>query len=169
MKGKLNQFLLLAVFIFFASIKTAPALDVPALRGRVNDHAGVMSAEQAQALESRLAQFEAETGHQVAVLTIPTLDGEDIEGFSIRVAENWKIGKKGYDNGVILVVARGQQRPLVEKAMQHMKAIGARLAGLVFNRAQARDFDRSVNRLSMARSIARHGARPAGLARPSRP
>lgn len=114
MKGKLNQFLLLAVFIFFASIKTAPALDVPALRGRVNDHAGVMSAEQAQALESRLAQFEAETGHQVAVLTIPTLDGEDIEGFSIRVAENWKIGKKGYDNGVILVVAVKDRRLRLE-------------------------------------------------------
>lgn len=59
-------------------------------------------------------------------------------------------------DGVILVVARGQQRPLVEKAMQHLRAIGARLAGLVFNRAQARDFDRSVNRLSMARSISRH-------------
>jgi uncharacterized protein len=72
------------------------AADVPALRGRVNDYAGVMGQEQARSLESRLAQFEQETGHQVAVLTIPTLDGEDIEGFSIRVAESWKIGKKGF-------------------------------------------------------------------------
>ncbi|HEY8667790.1 MAG TPA: AAA family ATPase [Tepidisphaeraceae bacterium] len=52
-------------------------------------------------------------------------------------------------DAVILTVARGQQRPLVEKALGHLKSIGARLAGVVFNRAQARDFDRSVNRLSM--------------------
>lgn len=71
----------------------------------MNDYAGVMSQGQVQSLEAQLAQFEQETGHQVAVLTIPTLDGEDIEGFSIRVAENWKIGKKGFDNGVILLVA----------------------------------------------------------------
>jgi uncharacterized protein len=64
-----------------------------------------MSQDQVRTLESQLAQFEQETGHQIAVLTIPTLDGEDIEGFSIRVAENWKIGKKGFDNGVILLVA----------------------------------------------------------------
>lgn len=92
----------------------AAALDVPPLRGRVNDYANVMSPEQARGLETRLAQFEQETGHQVTVLTIPTLDGEDIEGFSIRVAESWKIGKKGFDNGVILVVAIKDRRLRLE-------------------------------------------------------
>jgi uncharacterized protein len=87
---------------------------VPPLRGRVNDYAGVMGQEQVRSLETQLAQFEQETGHQVAVLTIPTLDGEDIEGFSIRVAENWKIGKKGFDNGVILVVAVKDRRLRLE-------------------------------------------------------
>jgi uncharacterized protein len=88
-------------------IVSAPArgLEVPPLRGRINDYAGVMSSDQVRALDSQLARFEQDTGHQIAVLTIPTLDGEDIEGFSIRVAENWKIGKKGFDNGVILLVA----------------------------------------------------------------
>ena len=95
----------LVALLLVVRISLAAALDVPPLRGRVNDYAGVMSQGQARALESQLAQFEQDTGHQVAVLTIPTLDGEDIEGFSIRVAENWKIGKKGFDNGVILVVA----------------------------------------------------------------
>jgi len=75
----------------------ALAIEVPPLRGRVNDYAGVMSQDQVRALESQLAQFEQETGHQIAVLTIPTLDGEDIEGFSIRVAEQWKLGHKGKD------------------------------------------------------------------------
>lgn len=88
--------------------------DVPALRGRVNDYAGVIAQDQARALDARLAQFEQETGHQVAVLTIPTLDGEDIEGFGIRVAESWKIGKKGFDNGVILIVAIKDRRLRLE-------------------------------------------------------
>jgi uncharacterized protein len=104
----------LAVCALLASASFAAALDVPALRGRVNDYAGVMSQEQRRSLETQLAQFEQETGHQVAVLTIPTLEGEDIEGFSIRVAESWKIGKKGFDNGVILVVAVKDRRLRLE-------------------------------------------------------
>jgi len=96
---------LLSFLLLLIASSLALAIEVPPLRGRVNDYAGVMSQDQVRALESQLAQFEQETGHQIAVLTIPTLDGEDIEGFSIRVAENWKIGKKGFDNGVILLVA----------------------------------------------------------------
>jgi Mrp family chromosome partitioning ATPase/uncharacterized protein involved in exopolysaccharide biosynthesis len=57
-------------------------------------------------------------------------------------------------DGVILTVSRGQQRPLVEKAIQHLVSIGARFAGVVFNRAQARDFARSISGISL-RSIAR--------------
>jgi uncharacterized protein len=105
---------LLALIILVLASGSAMALDVPSLRGRVNDYAGVMGQEQERELEARLAQFEQETGHQVAVLTIPTLEGEDIEGFGIRVAESWKIGKKGFDNGVILVVAVNDRRLRLE-------------------------------------------------------
>jgi uncharacterized protein len=101
------------IFLLLLS-SVAAALDVPALRGRVNDYANVLQSNQVQSLESELAQLERDTGHQVAVLTVPTLEGEDIEGFSIRVAENWKIGKKGYDNGVILVVAVKDRRLRLE-------------------------------------------------------
>ena len=96
---------LLSFLLLLLSSSLARSLEVPPLRGRVNDYAGVMGQDQVRTLESQLAQFEQETGHQIAILTVPTLDGEDIEGFSIRVAENWKIGKKGFDNGVILLVA----------------------------------------------------------------
>jgi len=106
--------LLLLVSFFFIFSAIANAVEVPTLRGRVNDYAGVMQANQVQSLESQLAQLERDTGHQVVVLTIPTLDGEDIEGFSIRVAENWKIGKKGHDNGAILVVAVKDRRLRLE-------------------------------------------------------
>jgi uncharacterized protein len=103
------------VFLFFY---TAPSivisLDVPPLRGRVNDYANLMPAARVQSLEQRLAQFENETGHQIAVLTVPSLGGEDIEGFGIRVAESWKIGKKGSDNGAILVIAQNDRKLRIE-------------------------------------------------------
>ena len=105
---------LLATAFVLLLFPLAWSLDVPTLRGRVNDYANVLQSSQAQALETQLAQLERDTGHQVAVLTIPTLDGEDIEGFSIRVAENWKIGKKGHDNGAILVVAVKDRRLRLE-------------------------------------------------------
>lgn len=106
--------LLLLGFLLWPQCSLVSALDVPPLRGRVNDYAGVIPGQLVQSLESRLAQFERETGHQVAVLTVPTLEGEDIEGFSIRVADTWKIGKKGFDNGVILVVAIKDRRLRLE-------------------------------------------------------
>jgi uncharacterized protein len=102
---------LLSTFILFSF---ANALDVPPLRGRVNDTANLMPPARAQALEQRLEQFENDTGHQIAVLTIPSLQGEDIAGFGIRVAENWKIGKKKFDNGAILIVARDDHRLRIE-------------------------------------------------------
>ncbi len=95
--------LALAMLVLTASI--AWSATVPALRGRINDYAQILSRDVARSLETQLDQFEKQTGHQVALLTVPTLGGEDIEGFSIRVAESWKIGQKGFDNGVIFVVA----------------------------------------------------------------
>jgi capsular exopolysaccharide synthesis family protein len=73
-------------------------------------------------------------------------------------------------DAVILTVARGQQRPLVEKALQHLLSIGARFAGVVFNRAQTRDFERSISGMSL-RSVARHqqqGANGNGHGHPPR-
>jgi uncharacterized protein len=92
----------------------APALEVPRLRGRINDYAGLIPAERVQALESRLAAFEQETRHQIAVLTIPSLEGDALEDFSIRVAESWKIGQKGFDNGAILLIAQKERKLRIE-------------------------------------------------------
>src|SRR5215510_10333393 len=112
---------LLKARVFFAglallapTLSLALALDVPPLRGRVNDYAGLIPTDKARALEERLASFEAETGHQIAVLTIPSLEGDSLEDFSIRVADAWKIGKKGFDNGAILLIARDDRRLRIE-------------------------------------------------------
>lgn len=90
------------------------ALDVPPLRGYVNDYAGIISPETERRLEGRLASFEGSDSTQIVVLTVPSLEGEDLESFSIRVAESWRIGRKGKDNGVILLVARGERKVRIE-------------------------------------------------------
>jgi uncharacterized protein len=92
----------------------AAALEVPALKSRVNDHAGMLSPDAERRIEILLKELEEKDSTQVAVLTVPSLDGDSIEDFSIRVAERWKIGRKGFDNGVILVVARDDRKVRIE-------------------------------------------------------
>lgn len=101
---------LLALAAFAAWAQVA----VPELTRRVTDLAATLSAEQAAALERRLADFEAASGSQIAVLIVPTLGGEDIAQFGIRVAEQWKIGRDKIDDGVILIVAKNDRKLRLE-------------------------------------------------------
>ncbi len=87
---------------------------VPALKSRVTDLTATLTSEQAGSLEQKLAAFEARKGSQIAVLLLPTTKPEEIEQYSIRVAEAWKIGRKGTDDGVILVVAKEDRRLRIE-------------------------------------------------------
>lgn len=105
----------LAVILFLLLPLAALAQgDVPALQGRVNDYANLIPPDQKQRIEAQLAQFEQQTGNQVVVLTIPSLNGEDIEGYANRVARAWALGQKGKDNGVLLLVAHQDRRMRVE-------------------------------------------------------
>lgn len=103
---------ILAVLALFCG--TAFALDVPPLQGRINDYAGYLSPEVKTRLEARLADFQQKDSTQVVLLTIPSLEGENIEEFSIRVAEAWKIGRAGRDNGVIVLVAAKEHKIRIE-------------------------------------------------------
>ncbi len=87
---------------------------VPPLQARVTDLTGTLSAQQKSELESKLAAYEARRGSQMAVLLVPTTRPEEIEQYSIRVAEAWKIGRKGVDDGIILVVAKDDRRLRIE-------------------------------------------------------
>lgn len=91
-----------------------PALEVPPLKGRVNDTAGLLSPGTAALLESLLKTHEDSTSNQVALLTIASLEGEALEGFSMRVAEAWKLGQAKKDNGVLLLVARDDRQVRIE-------------------------------------------------------
>jgi uncharacterized protein len=103
----------LAVGILLAAASLA-AVDVPFLAGRVNDGAHLLSEEQRAGLEALLADLERDTGAQVAILTLDTLAGEPIEDFSLRVAETWKLGQRGRDNGVLVLIARDDRRMRIE-------------------------------------------------------
>ena len=108
-------FLFELVFFLILSINSfVPALDVPPLRARVNDLAKILTPEKTQQLEEQLRQFEQQTSHQIVILTIPSLEGDPIEDFGIRVAEAWKIGQKGTANGVILIVAQKERKIRIE-------------------------------------------------------
>jgi len=109
-----RSLVLVALLLTLLHSTLASALDVPQLQSRVNDYARLIPPDRAQALESRLAAFEQETGHQIAVLTIPSLEGDPLEDFSIRVAESWKIGQKGFDNGAILLIAQKERKLRIE-------------------------------------------------------
>jgi uncharacterized protein len=104
------------VIVLLCLVLSSPALalDLPALRGHVNDYAAMLSPERAAALEQQLIDFEKSDTTQIVVLTVPTLSGEILEEFSIRVAEAWKIGQKGVDNGVILLVAKAERKVRIE-------------------------------------------------------
>jgi uncharacterized protein len=90
------------------------ALEVPYLAGRVNDQAGLLDDGFEGQLEERLRLLEEETGAQVAVLTIPSLEGDPLEDFSMRVVETWKLGHAGADDGVLILIARDERRMRIE-------------------------------------------------------
>ena len=87
---------------------------VPVLKSRVTDLTGTLDAASRQSLETRLAQLEQAKGAQLAVLLVPTTQPETIEQFSLRVAETWKLGRKGVDDGVLLLVAKNDRTLRIE-------------------------------------------------------
>src|SRR5262245_19896974 len=86
------------------------AIPVPKLAARVTDLTRTLSAPQRDALESKLREFEESKGSQVAVLLVPKLGTETIEEFAGRVADTWQLGRKGVDDGVLLVVSMHERR-----------------------------------------------------------
>ncbi len=83
-------------------------IPVPKLTAHVVDLTGTLTAAQRDALEAKLAAFEREHGSQVAVLLVPSLGNEPIEDFATRVTDEWQLGRKGVDDGVLFVIAKQQ-------------------------------------------------------------
>lgn len=105
--------LALIIVIFFLSAICFGA-DVPFLTGHVNDNAGILSKEMRQTITESLKVHEQKTGNQIAVLTIPSLEGDSIEDYAVNVFNTWKLGQKGKDNGILVIVAPNDRRMRIE-------------------------------------------------------
>jgi uncharacterized protein len=106
--------------LFFAGLVAAAvalvaaAVAIPPLQSRVTDLTGTLNAQQRGALEQTLAEFEARKGAQIAVLIVPTTQPETVEQYAVRVQEAWKLGRKGVDDGVLLLIAKDDRRLKIE-------------------------------------------------------
>ncbi len=100
---------LLAALFFFAGLAWA-LQPIPPLQARVTDTAGLLSSSQQAELEQILSSFEARKGSQIAVLVIPSTEPESIAEYSVRVFDQWKLGRKGTNDGALLVVAKDDHK-----------------------------------------------------------
>jgi uncharacterized protein len=123
MRSTLVALLALAVLALAISAHAQPATwgtrseglaPIPKLTARVTDETGTLSAAERQALAAKLADWEQRTGNQLVVLLVPSTAPEPIEAYSIRVAEAWKIGRKGQDNGALFLVAKNDRKIRIE-------------------------------------------------------
>lgn len=105
---------LLALWLLILPWLALAEVPVPELSARVTDLTGTLAPEQKSALESRLAALEQQKGSQVAVLLVPTTQPETIEQYSIRVVEAWKLGRKGVDDGVLVLMATQDRTVRIE-------------------------------------------------------
>ncbi len=103
-----------ALLAIASSRSTAQDSPVPVLGHYANDLSGTLSADQLSQLDQVLSSFDKTTSTQVVLLMVSSLNGDDLEEFSLRVAEANKIGKKGKDNGVLLLVARNDRKARIE-------------------------------------------------------
>src|SRR5947208_5403192 len=92
----------------------AKAIDIPFLTGRVVDNAEILSPDARARLTAVLKAHEEKTGNQVAVLTVPTIQPDSIEDYAVKVFESWKLGQKGKDNGVLVVVVPQDRKLRIE-------------------------------------------------------
>jgi uncharacterized protein len=99
--------------LFFAGLAAA-LIAVPPLKARVTDLSGTLNAQQRGALEQTLAEFEGRKGTQIAVLIVPSTQPETVEQYAVRVEEAWKLGRKGVDDSVLLLIAKDDRKLKLE-------------------------------------------------------
>jgi len=145
-----------SALIMLLAASAALGAEVPYLSGRVNDNAEILSTETRRSLTELLKAHEDRTGNQIAVLTIPTLGGEGIEEYAVKVFEAWKLGKRGKDNGVLVIVSVQDRRMRIEVGYGLEPALTDLMAGRIIRnvmtpRFKAGEYDNGV--LEGARAI----------------
>lgn len=106
--------ILVALLVAPVSSASAQGVPVPPLTGPIIDQVGVLNPQQRTELEQELWALKKEKGSEIAVLIVPSTRPEEIEQYSIRVVDTWKLGRKGVDDGVLLLVALNDRRVRIE-------------------------------------------------------
>jgi len=122
---------LLGVSALFA-LKVPPRAD-----GYVTDRAGLLPPSAKENLETTLRAFEEKTSNQVVVATFPSLEGDSLEDFSMRLAETWKAGQKRRDNGVIFLIFKNDRKMRVEVGYGLEGVLPDALAGQIISQVVA--------------------------------
>lgn len=140
---------ILLIALLFPSLAAGQQQGLAPPTGYVNDRAGMFSPETVVRLETFLRDFERSDSTQIVVLTVPSLEGEPVETYALRVAEEWKIGQKGKDNGALLLVARDDRKIRIEVGYGLEGRLTDLLAGRIVDneiapRFKAGDFDAGV-------------------------
>jgi uncharacterized protein len=110
----MRRWLILILLCLLPILAAAEEVAVPALSAHVTDLTGTLTAEQRSTLEARLQALETQKGSQIAVLLVPTTQPETIEEYSIRVVDQWKLGRKKVDDGVLLLIAKSDRKLRIE-------------------------------------------------------
>ena len=103
-----------AIFLALAYLAPAHAAEVPFLSGRVVDNAEILQPATRSALVIAIKAHEQHTSDQIVVLTVPTIGGESVEEYASKVFETWKLGVKGKDNGVLVVIVPQDRKMRIE-------------------------------------------------------
>lgn len=137
------------ITIALLSAVIAAGADIPFLAGRVTDNAEILTEGMRRTLTELLKSHEDRTGNQIAVLTVPTLEGENIEEYAGKIFGAWKLGQKGKDNGVLIIVAPNDRRMRIEVGYGLEGTLTDLLAGRIIRnimapRFKANDFDGGI-------------------------
>lgn len=126
LSGNVSRLLSARILLILSFLAVATAFGesneaVPPIQGRITDMAFALSKSDRSTLASLLDDFELETHHQIAVLVIPTLNGQSMESFSLRVANAWGIGLKGWNDGILVTIAVQERGIRIEvgEGMEH--------------------------------------------------
>ncbi|PKN84292.1 MAG: hypothetical protein CVU51_10750 [Deltaproteobacteria bacterium HGW-Deltaproteobacteria-1] len=147
MRNKSILFLMIALALAALS---AFAVDVPFLTGRVTDNAQILSNETRKTITANLKAHEEKTTNQIAVLTVPTLEGVSIEEYATAVFNTWKLGQKGKDNGILLIVAPKDRRMRIEVGYGLEGTMTDGIAGSIIRNVMAplfksNDYDKGID------------------------
>jgi uncharacterized protein len=147
-RGICAAFVIVALLL---AIATSLALNFPTLTGRVVDQANIIQPATRVAIEQKLAELEDKSGIQIAVATVNSLEGQDIEPYANELFRTWKLGEKTKNNGVLLLVAPNERRVRIEVGYGLEKTLTDALSKVIIANAitprfKAGDFSGGVSR-----------------------